>query len=84
MFAVVVLFLTLMCSGFRSSLSTLICFISVCDCMCSLCSFTDKAEYHNQDRIYVCNLVQQQLKGRVRVSRTVFCCTDRSKAVPVL
>ena len=54
---IVVLFTFVLCSGFRSPLSPLLCFITVVLNTCiSLWCFTDEVEDPYVDRTYICNL----------------------------
>ena len=56
---IVALFVIVLCSGFRSPLIPLLCFITVFLIICvALRCFTDEVEDPCADRTYVCNFEQ--------------------------
>ena len=70
---IVDLFVVFLCSGFRSPLSHMLCFITVfvITCICvSLFCFTDEVDDSYADRTYVCNFATHQKTTRFRASRT--------------
>ena len=69
---IVVLFVVFLCSGFRSPLSPLLCFITEFLIICvSLWCFTDETEDPYAEQTYIYNLGLVRIKGEVsRASKT--------------